>query len=102
MIEESKKMTLEEMYSALDTEKFENLKLFTEHKQHLKHGEKDRLMTALILYPDVDEDFSAESLDMQRAYAAGKRVEDAKIAKTAEIVIQQLMKQQEEKEETNG
>lgn len=77
---------------------------------YLGHGQKERLLLAMADYPQKETDFSAENVEMIKAYSALKICFDANVALGVEVVIEEMTRQQMEqhqaapveKEETNG
>lgn len=69
----------------------------------LGHSEAKRLISAIVRYPTLEADFSADKVEMIKAYSAMKICFDANVALGLEI-IEQAKKEQEEaqKEENNG
>lgn len=62
----------------------------------LGHSEAKRLFIAATKYPLEIADFGEESEPMIKAFSASKNVKDALIALGVEVVIEQMLRQQQE------
>ncbi len=65
------------------------------------HSEAKRLFVAATKYPLETADFSKESEAMIKAFSASKNVKDALVALGVEVVIEQMLRQQQN-ENNNG
>lgn len=54
----------------------------------LGHGEKQRLISAIVRYPTLVADFSGEKEEMRKAYSAMKICVDAQVALGLELINQ--------------
>ena len=70
-----------------DVEEFDQL------KSTLKHGQKDRLLSAIIRYPLVDTEFDQEEVELRQAFSLAKRISDTLVAQGVEIVVESLLNQ---------
>ena len=61
--------------------------------RNLKHGEKDRLLEAMISYPIVDTHFSGEN-DLENANIISKRISDTLVAIGLEHTLQGMIAEQ--------
>lgn len=57
----------------------------------LQHGETKRLLKAVLKYPKEDADFSNDRLELRRAFAAAKRLQDALTGLAVEVVIERMI-----------
>lgn len=85
-----------------DQEEFKNAKSI------LRHGQKDRLMEAMSLYPLVDTEFDQSEPELRVAMTVWKRISDSLVALGTEAAIEGIInsfsKQQQNEIEgvTNG
>lgn len=68
-----------------DQEEFKNAKSI------LKHGQKDRLMEAMSLYPLVDTEFSEREPELRVAMTVWKRISDSLVALGTEAAIEGII-----------
>lgn len=68
----------------------------TNLSQLLKHGQKDRLIGAIMRYPTMIANFTDEGEAMVKAYSALKLCIDAQVAMGIELVDQARKEQKEE------
>jgi hypothetical protein len=57
----------------------------------LTHGEAKRLLKAVLKYPKEDADFTSDRLELQRAFSASKRLQDALTGLAVEVVIERMI-----------
>lgn len=101
---EKRELTKEEAREALEAELLDNLQQVQDLLPLIGHGEAKRLLTAALMYPLAEEDFSQErNQNIRKAYNASKRVTDAKIALGVEVTLEAMLQQkiQEEQGENN-
>jgi hypothetical protein len=66
---------------------------FLRVKSLLKHGEKDRLLEAMVSYPIVDMHFTGEG-DLENANIISKRISDTLVAIGLEHTLQAMIAEQ--------
>ncbi len=84
---------------ASDQEEFKNAKSI------LRHGQKDRLMEAMALYPLVDTEFSESEPELRVAMTIWKRISDSLVALGTEAAIEGILasfSQNQQQNEANG
>lgn len=71
----------------------------------LKHGQKQRLMEAMALYPLVDSEFDHSEPELRVAMTIWKRISDSLVALGTEAAIEGILagfSQNQQQNETNG
>lgn len=74
---------------------------FKEAIQPLKHGEKNRLMDAMISYPLTDVQFDESEPDLRTALAIYKRISDSLVALGTEAAIEGILAGFEQNQQQN-
>lgn len=87
IIEKQQVMEMMQRNFLNDVEEFDQL------KSTLKHGQKDRLLSAIIRYPLVDTEFEEEETQLRQAFSLAKRISDTLVAQGVEIVVDSLLNQ---------
>lgn len=67
---------------------------FIEVMRHLKHGQKDRLLEAMVSYPIIDTHFEDEP-ELESANIISKRISDSLVAIGLEHTLQGMIAEQE-------
>jgi hypothetical protein len=67
---------------------------FIEIMRHLKHGQKDRLLEAMVSYPIIDTHFEDEP-ELESANIISKRISDSLVAIGLEHTLQGMISEQE-------
>ena len=80
----------EEVTETLQRNLYEDIGQFEQIKGTLKHGQKDRLLSAIVRYPLEDQEF--EESELREAFTIAKRISDILVAQGVEIVVESLMK----------
>lgn len=60
-------------------------------KSNLRHGEKDRLINAMISYPLLDFDFDENEPTLRTAFVVFKRISDSLVALGTEAAIEGIL-----------
>jgi hypothetical protein len=68
---------------------------------HLKHGEKNRLMDAMISYPLTDPQFDEEEPELRTALSIYKRISDSLVALGTEAAIEGILAGFEKNQQLN-
>ena len=89
IIEKQQVMEMMQRNFLSDVEEFDQL------KSTLKHGQKDRLLSAIIRYPLVDTEFDQEEVELRQAFSLAKRISDILVAQGVEIVVESLLNQKQ-------
>jgi hypothetical protein len=82
-----------------DQEEFRNAKSI------LKHGQKDRLLEAMVMYPLVDTEFDHSEPELRVAMTIWKRISDSLVAIGTEAAIEGILNgfaQSQKNNELNG
>lgn len=66
---------------------------FIEIMRHLKHGQKDRLLEAMVSYPIIDTHFDEEP-ELEKANIISKRISDSLVAIGLEHTLQGMIAEQ--------
>lgn len=64
---------------------------FKSMKENLRHGQKDRLMDAMISYPLVDVDFDESEPELRVAFVIYKRISDSLVALGTEAAVEGII-----------
>lgn len=103
MSQEKIELGVEQAESYLQNEVTRARSELKEHLSQLKHGQKERLLLAIAEYPQNEQDFSAEQVEMIKAYSALKICFDANVAYGVQMVIEQMRLERAQTEgENNG
>lgn len=74
---------------------------FKQEIQNLKHGQKTRLIEAMINYPLKDVDFDDSEPEMRKSIAIFKRISDSLVALGTEAAIEGILASFEKNQQAN-
>lgn len=93
-MEQSPQFTPEQVKDFLEAQVKQSRSELKELMKSLKHGQKERLILAIAEYPQHEEDFSNEQVEMIKAFSAMKRCFDTNVAYGVEDVLQTMQEEQ--------